>query len=107
HRRGRAFGDGPRHRTRARGAHEPRSAPLREVVTSSRYLLRRLLQMVPVLFGILLLNFCLIHLAPGDPVQILAGDFAPPPESAARLRAEFGLDRPLWVQATIYFGRLL
>ena len=41
--------------------------------------------MVPVLFGILLLNFCLIHLAPGDPVQILAGDFAPAPEYAARL----------------------
>jgi peptide/nickel transport system permease protein len=40
-------------------------------------------------------------------VQILAGDFAPAPEYAARLRAEFGLDRPLWIQAAIYFGRLL
>jgi len=63
--------------------------------------------MLPVLFGVLLVNFLLIHLAPGDPVQILAGDVAPSPEYAARLRAEFGLDRPLWAQGAIYFGRLL
>jgi ABC-type dipeptide/oligopeptide/nickel transport system permease component len=72
-----------------------------------RYVMRRLLQLLPILFGILLVNFLLVHLAPGDPIQILAGDFAPSAEYAARLRAEFGLDRPLFVQAAIYFGRLL
>jgi peptide/nickel transport system permease protein len=72
-----------------------------------RYIGRRLLQLIPVLGAILLLNFFLIHLAPGDPLQVLTGDFAPAPEYVAKLRAEYGLDRPLAVQALMYFGRLL
>jgi peptide/nickel transport system permease protein len=72
-----------------------------------RYVLRRLLGLVPVVLWILALNFVLIHVAPGDPVQILAGDFAATPEYAARIRAEYGLDQPLWMQALRYFGRFL
>jgi peptide/nickel transport system permease protein len=72
-----------------------------------RYLLRRIVQLLPIFLGILLVNFFLIHLAPGDPVQVLAGEFEASPDYVAKIRREFALDRPLWVQAAIYFGRLL
>lgn len=58
------------------------------------YVLQRLIQGVPVLFGLLVLNFVLIHSAPGDPIYVLAGQSG---DAAyyAEMRARFGLDRPL------------
>jgi peptide/nickel transport system permease protein len=58
------------------------------------YVLQRLAQAVPLLFGLLVLNFVLIHSAPGDPIYLLAGQSG----DAAyyeQMRARFGLDRPL------------
>lgn len=62
-----------------------------------RYLLRRLLAMVPVLLIVTVLAFLLMYLAPGDPVEALLsqGGTAPDPQLAERLRHEMGLDRPL------------
>lgn len=59
-----------------------------------RYVLQRLAQAAPLLFGLLLLNFVLIHTAPGDPIYLLAGQSG---DAAyyAEMRARFGLDRPL------------
>lgn len=66
-----------------------------------RYLLRRLLQAVPLLLGVLVVNFVLIHLAPGDPISLLAGDGGDADYFAA-MRAKYGLDRPLPTQLALY-----
>ena len=66
-----------------------------------RYLLRRVLQAVPLLLGVLVVNFFLIHLAPGDPIYLLAGDGGDEPYFAA-MRQKYGLDKPLPVQLGLY-----
>lgn len=67
----------------------------------SRYILRRILQAVPLLLGVLVVNFVLIHLAPGDPIYLLAGEGGDPAYFAA-MRAKYGLDRPLPTQLGLY-----
>lgn len=62
-----------------------------------RWLTRRLLLTIPVLFGVATLVFALIHLVPGDPVQAMLGDAASA-DDVARLRQRLGLDRPLLAQ---------
>jgi len=72
----------------------------------ARYLIRRLLQTVPVLFGVSLLAFAIMHVVPGDPVRLIAGPDAP--ESVVqRVRAELGLERPLYVQYASFLGRAI
>lgn len=73
----------------------------------SRFILRRLVESLPLLLAVIVLNFLIIHLAPGDPVQALIGDFPAPPEYVARVRAQFGLDLPLWQQLLSYVGNVL
>jgi peptide/nickel transport system permease protein len=72
----------------------------------ARYLLRRLLQLIPVVIGITLITFLLLHLVPGDPARTLLGVRATPARVAA-LDREWGLDLPLPVQYVDYVGRLL
>lgn len=62
-----------------------------------RYILTRLVQFVPVLFGVTLLTFLMVHMVPGDPVVVMLGNQATA-ESVERLRHDFGFDRPLYVQ---------
>jgi peptide/nickel transport system permease protein len=64
----------------------------------SRYLLRRLLILVPSLLGISIVLFAALALAPGDPFGELASNPNVPPEVAAGLRAKFGLDDPVWLR---------
>jgi oligopeptide transport system permease protein len=71
-----------------------------------RYLVRRLLQMIPVFLGVTFLIFVMVY-ALGDPVTALFGDRAPDPATAARLRREFNLDDPLWQQYLLYLGDIL
>lgn len=71
----------------------------------SQYILRRLLGLVPVLFGITLAVFLLLRLIPGDPAIVLAGERATP-EQIAALRTQLGLDRPLWLQYFAFVGNL-
>jgi peptide/nickel transport system permease protein len=71
-----------------------------------RFLFRRLLLTVPVLFGLTALVFAIARLLPGDPVALAAGPNATPAEIAAYAR-EFGLDRPLLTQYFDYLGNLL
>lgn len=68
------------------------------------YILRRLLQAIPVLVGISIFTFLMVHLAPGDPVYVFAGDRPLTEERAALIREQWGLDRPLWVQYFDYMG---
>jgi peptide/nickel transport system permease protein len=63
----------------------------------SRFLLRRLLLTIPVLFGVATLVFSLIHLVPGDPVQAMLGESAAP-QDVEQLRSKLGLNRPLYAQ---------
>jgi len=72
----------------------------------TRYLVRRLLQTIPLLLAVLALTFVLVHVAPGDPVHILGGDGGDEPYYAS-MRAKFGLDRPLPEQFVIYIGSAL
>jgi peptide/nickel transport system permease protein len=71
------------------------------------YILRRLLQAIPVLLGISIFTFLMVHLTPGDPVYIFAGDKPLTPERAAQIRTQYGLDKPLWQQYRDYMVDLL
>ena len=71
----------------------------------SKYVARRILQMVPVILAIICICFLIIHLAPGDPATILAGETATD-EYIAELKAQFGLDEPLWKQLLLYMGNV-
>ena len=68
-----------------------------------RYFLRRLLEAVPILLGALIINFTLIHLAPGDPIYLLAGDGGNEQFYAAA-RVRYGLDQPLSTQLVLYLA---
>jgi ABC-type dipeptide/oligopeptide/nickel transport system permease component len=68
------------------------------------YLLRRVLSLVPVLLGVSVVVFLIIHLTPGDPAQIMLGAAARP-EDLTRLRHELGLDQPVYVQYARWIGR--
>lgn len=72
----------------------------------SRYVLGRFFQAFPLLLGVVTIVFVLIHLAPGDPVLALVGDFPAPEEYVRKVREEFGLDRPLIEQYVRYVGNL-
>lgn len=69
------------------------------------FLIKRLMRFLIVIFGVLLLTFLLIHLVPGDPVEVMLGESA---SSADResLRAELGLNQPLLQQFGTYLDRL-
>ncbi|AKL67706.1 ABC transporter permease [Streptomyces goshikiensis] len=70
-----------------------------------RYVIRRLLQMIPVFIGSTFLIFFMVY-ALGDPVAALFGDKAPDPATAARIRKDLYLDRPLWQQYLHYMGQI-
>jgi ABC-type dipeptide/oligopeptide/nickel transport system permease component len=71
-----------------------------------RHALHRLLQAVPVMFGVLLIGFLLMQVVPTDPATVRAGPTATPDVIAA-IRSDLGLDEPLYVQFGLYLWRLL
>ncbi|ACZ38116.1 nickel ABC transporter permease [Sphaerobacter thermophilus] len=71
-----------------------------------RYIVRRILAMLPVLFLVSVIVFSLIHLTPGDPAITMLGEEATP-EAVAALRAKLGLDQPLPVQYLRWVGSVL
>ena len=70
------------------------------------FLLRRILQAVPVLVGVSAISFLLIYYLPADPARIYAGPSATV-ATVDRIRHQLGLDQPLWVQYTTYLTRAL
>jgi len=70
------------------------------------YIIRRLLATIPVMIVVALFVFLLLHLTPGDPAAVIAGDDASPAEIDG-IRRKLGLDRPIWEQFVIYVGNLL
>ncbi|NPE55326.1 ABC transporter permease [Dickeya dadantii] len=71
-----------------------------------RFLLLRPLQMLPVLFGISLITFLLVRAIPGDPARLLLG-IRSTPDAIARIRAQYGLDEPVWLQYFYFLRNLL
>jgi peptide/nickel transport system permease protein len=70
-----------------------------------KYIVRRVLAAIPVLFGLSIVLFAFIHLLPGDPAAALLGQHATP-ELTAKIREQLGLDQPLWQQYLTYLGQL-
>jgi peptide/nickel transport system permease protein len=75
-------------------------------VTLGEYVARRLLQMIPVIAGVTVLVFFMIHLVPGDPAATILGNQATPARVAA-VRHAWGLDQPLYVQYWKFMGRVV
>lgn len=73
----------------------------------SKYLIRRLLIVIPVLAGISLVLFVILALAPGDPFEELATNPNVPPEVRANLRTQFGLDDPIPIRYARWFSSML
>jgi peptide/nickel transport system permease protein len=69
---------------------------------------QRVVYGVLLLLAVLVLNFTLIHLAPGDPADVIAGEMGgATPEMLAQIRTAYGLDRPFHEQLTVYIGNVL
>ena len=69
---------------------------------------RRLLHAFLLILAVLVLNFLLIHAAPGDPADVIAGEMGGATEEMmADIRKTYGLDKPIYVQLGVYLGRAL
>lgn len=68
-------------------------------------MIKRLLGIIPVVFGVLILTFLLVHLIPGDPVEVMLGESATSADRT-QLRADLGLNQPLPAQFVSYLGKL-
>lgn len=71
-----------------------------------RFILKRLLLAIPTLFAVLTIIFLLMRVVPGDPAYAVLGDYASE-EAVTALRAQMGLDKPVWEQYLVYMGDLL
>ena len=73
-----------------------------------RYVARRLLQAIPIVLAIVVVNFILLQFAEGDAADVLAGEAgSATPEYLAQLRAKFGLDQPVYIQLLVYIKNIL
>src|ERR1700761_7981594 len=70
------------------------------------FTLRRLLQAIPILLGVSLVVFGLVHIAPGNPIDQLLPPEASP-EVIAQMKAAFGFDKPLYMQYLLWLWRAL
>jgi peptide/nickel transport system permease protein len=71
-----------------------------------RYIIRRILTLIPVLLGVSILVFGFLRLIPGDPAQVMLGERATP-ENIARVREQLGLTKPIYEQYLIFIGNAL
>jgi len=73
-----------------------------------RFITRRLLHGVPIVFGIAIMNFLLLQLAPGDAASVLAGESGgAPAQYLEQLRIQYGLDEPVFIQLLLYVKNIL
>jgi oligopeptide transport system permease protein len=72
-----------------------------------KYIVRRLLQMIPVVLGTTFLIYTLVFAIPGNPVEGRCGERPCPPNYVAAFNAEYNLDKPLLVQYALYLGKLV
>ena len=79
---------------------------MRDQVSSKSYIVRRLLQTIPSVLIVLMVNFCIVRFAPGDPAQLIAGEGATEAQ-VALISHSLGLDKPLPEQLVTYFQGIL
>ena len=73
-----------------------------------RFILKRFLAIIPILFGVSVITFALVHLTPGDPIsQMVALNPDVTPADEARIRARYGYDRPVWEQYFVWISNVL
>lgn len=72
-----------------------------------RFVIQKILYLVPTLIGITIIAFAFIHAIPGDPILIMAGERGISPARHAELMAQLGLDKPLWQQYLTYLWQIL
>jgi len=79
------------------------------MMTLRTYIIRRTLMMIPMFFVSTIIIFSLIHLAPGDPIDLLyrASGHPPPPEVIEQVRKNLGLDQPVYIQYFMWISRML
>src|SRR5437879_911902 len=70
------------------------------------YVAKRVLATIPVLFVVAIVVFLILHLSPGDPAEIMAGE-RPSPETVDRVRRALGLDRPLLEQFLTWLWQIV
>lgn len=76
------------------------------MTSTPRYILHRIIGIIPVIFMVLTINFVIIHLVPGDVALLLAGEGASP-EQVEAVREAYGLNKPLHEQFFTYFNNLI
>jgi peptide/nickel transport system permease protein len=69
-----------------------------------KYILKRILMLIPVLIGVTFIVFSIMYLTPGDPAQLILGEKATP-QAVAELRTQMGLDKPFIVQYFTFLGK--
>ncbi len=72
-----------------------------------KYIARRLILGIPMLLGLTVIVFAMMHLLPGDPAEVILAQSGARPEAVAKLRSQLGLDQPLPVQYARFLGGLL
>lgn len=72
-----------------------------------KFILKKMLYLIPTMLGITLVAFSFIRLLPGDPVLLMAGERGVSPERYAQIAAQLGYDKPVWQQYLHYLGNLL
>jgi peptide/nickel transport system permease protein len=72
-----------------------------------KYIIRRLVATIPVLLGVTLAVFSMLHLVPGDPIRMMLGEFQMTPEQIEQIRATLDLDRPLYEQYPLFLFNAL
>lgn len=81
----------------------------REVTSTSRayYTIRRLIEAIPIFFAVIIINFLIVNLAPGDPALYMIGQFGvSSPEILQMLRTRYGLDRPLYERLFVHLANV-
>jgi len=71
------------------------------------YIFSRMIQAIPVLLSVIIINFLLVHAAPGDIATYFVGLHSPTPDQIAAVRAKYGLDKPLWIQFFTYMESIV
>jgi len=76
-------------------------------MTTRKYIIKRFAASVPQLIMVSVIAFLLLRLAPGDPVLFYLGDPEADPRLVAQVRADLGLDQPLWTQYLLWLGKFI
>src|SRR5690242_12996463 len=84
----------------------PSTRPSEETCNMWTFILRRIVQTIPVLIGISIITFLLLYYLPADPARMYAGPSASV-ETVQRIRHELGLDQPIWTRYVTYISHAM